>query len=104
MKAPESRIGRLLLVPLVILIVTAVWLGLDREAGIGAMGALRSELRQAESRVDALVGERASLLRRVRALRSEPLALEREARLELGMARPGEVIVRWIEPETVPPN
>ena len=104
MKLPLPRSGLVLLLPPAILLVTALWLSADREAGLGAMLGLRDEIRLAELRVGDLARERTSLLQRVRALRSDPLTLEREARLQLGMARPGEVIVRWIESGQVPSN
>ncbi len=104
MKLPSPSRAGILLTPLAILLVTALWLGADRETGLGSVLALRGEIRQAELRVHDLVRERTLLLQRVRALRSDPLTLETEARVELGMARPGEVIVRWIEPEQPPSN
>ncbi|NRA03551.1 MAG: septum formation initiator family protein [Myxococcales bacterium] len=104
MKLPRPRSRPILLAPLAVLLATVLWLGADRETGLGAMLDLRGEVRQAQARVGDLVRERTALLQRVRALRSDPLTLEREARVKLGMARPGEVIVRWIEPEQAPAN
>ena len=42
--------------------------------------------------IDALQAENASLSREIAALRSDPRAIERVAREELGMLRPGETV------------
>ena len=104
MRTERFRWRFLCLAPLTVLLASGAWLGLDRESGIGAMLGLDSEVRAAESRVSDLVRERDLLLRRVRALRSDPKEIEREARETLGMARPGELIVRWVEPDPAPLN
>ena len=51
----------------------------------------------AESRqqIEALEQERDALRQRIRALRSDPLAVETAAREQLGMLRPGERVLRW---------
>lgn len=66
----------------------------DSENGLGAIFQLESELAAADLRLDALREERAELGLRAERLRSEPFEIEAVARESLGMARPGEIVVR----------
>ena len=52
------------------------------------------ELDAADVRLDRLREERAELLLRAERLRSDPFEIETVARESLGMARPGEIVVR----------
>ncbi len=48
--------------------------------------------RRLESEIDSLRGENARLAGEINALRTEPRAIERLAREQLGLARPGETV------------
>jgi cell division protein FtsB len=50
----------------------------------------------AEARVAELEARIASRESEAEALRSDPLALERAIRADLGLARPGEIVVRGL--------
>ena len=54
---------------------------------------LRGEVRSLENRNAELRLQNAALSRQVEALRSDPVALERAAREELGFIAPGEVVI-----------
>ncbi len=79
------------------MLACAVAIG-DRDAGLAAWWQLRAEVAAADSRVAALEREIAALEGEVAALRSDPLATERAIREELGLARPGEFVVRLVRP------
>ena len=90
----------LLFIPNVLVILTIVFLVsfVFSEEGI-------AELRQAQTRVDALENEiraleaaNARLEVEIRNLRESNFAVERIAREDLGMSRPGEVVYRIEEP------
>jgi len=51
----------------------------------------KSAFRELSGQVQALREENLSLTREIQALRSDPLAIERIAREELGYSRPGEI-------------
>lgn len=53
----------------------------------------RDRLSELEARVEEVEAENRVLERRVELLRDDPAALERLARGELGLARPGEVVI-----------
>jgi cell division protein FtsB len=53
---------------------------------------LRRELEALRARNEDLRGQNARLRREIEAIEEDPLALERAARLDLSMVRPGEVI------------
>jgi cell division protein FtsB len=80
---------------LAILFVSAVILA---EAVVGQRGLVesyraRQRYRALEAQVAQLEADNARLREEARQLREEPAAVERIARRELGMARPGEVLV-----------
>ena len=50
------------------------------------------EVRQLEGEIHHLQGENQQLQQRVQSLRSDPAAIERIAREEMKLARPGEII------------
>lgn len=66
----------------------------DADNGVRAVLHLEDELGAADLRLDRLRGERAELLLRAERLRSDPFEIETVARESLGMARPGEIVVR----------
>lgn len=84
----------ILLVPLVL----AGVLGLaaaDRESGVLKWLELREGLAVAQARIADLRRETAALQRQIEDLTGDPLALERAIREDLGLARPGEVVIRF---------
>ncbi len=87
----------LLAPPLAALILAGGWLWLDEEAGLKTWLRLRAEVGRERARVEGLEHERSGLLRRTRKLRSDSLAVETVAREELGMVRPGELVIQWRE-------
>jgi len=66
----------------------------DADNGLRAVFRLEAELEAADFRLDRLREERAELLLRAERLRSDPFEIETVARESLGMARPGEIVVR----------
>ena len=71
------------------------WVVLDRESGLPAWFRLNGELAASQSRIAALTARADSLRSEIRALERDPFAVERAIREELGLARPGERIVRF---------
>ncbi len=80
--------------PLAALLGAAFALFHDAENGLGVIPKLEAELQAADVRLDRLREERAELLLRAERLRTEPFEIEAVARESLGMARPGEIVVR----------
>ncbi len=75
-----------------VVVFSALW---SEQTGLGTWYALRSDLEQAQSRVADLARENESLRREVAALEASPDSVESAIREDLGLARPGEVIVRF---------
>lgn len=70
----------------------------SHDSGMPAWFRLRDDLSRAQQRVRALEAEVTALDRERAALDdATPFALERAIREELGLARPGEVVVLWPE-------
>jgi len=80
--------------PLAALLGAAGALFQDADNGLRAVFHLGFELEAADLRLDRLREERAELLLRAERLRSDPFEIETVARESLGMARPGEIVVR----------
>ena len=80
--------------PLAALLGAAIALFYDPDNGLRAVFHLQRELDVADVRLDRLREERAELLLRAERLRSDPFEIESIARESLGMARPGEIVVR----------
>jgi cell division protein FtsB len=80
--------------PLAALLGAAFALFHDVENGLGVIPKFEAELDAADLRLDRLREERAELLLRAERLRTEPFEIEAVARESLGMARPGEIVVR----------
>src|SRR5258708_7071687 len=62
-------------------------------SGLARTILLRSDLRALRARNQELAAENERLTREADALRSDPGAIERVARAELGWVRPGEIVV-----------
>ena len=78
------------------LLVGAIWLAVaDRESGGLKWLELRGDLAAARVRIDQLSQEAADLQRQIEALEGGGFPLERAIREDLGLARPGEVVVQF---------
>jgi len=62
--------------------------------GFLAMQRTQNEIRKVKADLDALSKENAALAQEVKDLNSDPRLIEKIARDDLGLARPGEVIIR----------
>jgi cell division protein FtsB len=62
--------------------------------GFLAMRRTRDEIKKVEANLDKLSKENAELEQEVKDLKSDPRLIEKIARDDLGLARPGEVIIR----------
>jgi len=80
---------------LLVLSIVAVPLRILDEQGLPRYRALKGELREVEAQNERLRREVRDLDRQVDALRSDPAAIERIARDELGMVRDGELIFQF---------
>jgi cell division protein FtsB len=67
---------------------------LDERTGIPAWRRLRDDLRAAHARIEILRGDIAALHAESVALESDDFAVERAIREDLGLALPGETVVR----------
>ncbi len=65
--------------------------------GLIAMRRSQKEAAQVQQQIDQLNEENRELLGQVKSLKSDPAAIERIAREEMGLARPGEYIFRLPE-------
>jgi cell division protein FtsB len=87
-----------------IVLLAAVWALLDPAAGVRTWWELRSQLREAEARAAKAGAELAALEDEAQRLDADPLAVEAAIRADLGLARPGETIVRAVPPPARTPN
>jgi cell division protein FtsL len=62
--------------------------------GFLAMQRTQSEIRKVKAELEALSKENAALAQEVKDLNSDPRLIEKIARDDLGLARPGEIIIR----------
>jgi cell division protein FtsB len=92
---------RRFLLSFAILLAAAVWALLDGSAGVRTYWDLGRQLEAAQRRAESLRGEVAALEREAESLQRDPLAIESAIRADLGLARPGEVVVR-VEPARKP--
>ncbi len=60
--------------------------------GMVAYQQKRAEYKQLEQQIEQLQGENGRLSERIKALKSDPQAIEKEAREQLRYTRPGEVV------------
>ena len=68
--------------------------------GFLAMRRTQSEIRKVKANLDALSKENAALAREVKDLNTDPRLIEKIARDDLGLARPGEIIIRIPQGQT----
>jgi cell division protein FtsB len=81
-----------------IVLAAAAWAAVDPNAGVRTWWELREQLHEAEARAAGLRAERSKLESEADRLQRDPLALEAAIRSDLGLARPGETIVRAVPP------
>jgi len=67
----------------------------DGESGVPMWFRLRDDVEDASRRVAVLAEHNRALAAEIEALEQEPFALERAIREDLGLARPGEIVVRF---------
>lgn len=63
--------------------------------GLLAMRRTQSQIRELRGQIDKLHQQNSDLSKQVQALRTDPKAVERIAREEMGLARPGEMIFKF---------
>ena len=98
--ARARRTGeRLWIGPALVVGVAAATLVLDGKTGLVPLVELSREVSRLEADVRALERERDALGARARALKTDPLEVEALARENLGMVRPGEVVIRLAAPD-----
>jgi cell division protein FtsL len=68
--------------------------------GFLAMRRTQNEIRKVKANLDALSKENAALAQEVKELNSDPRLIEKIARDDLGLARPGEIIIRIPQGQT----
>jgi cell division protein FtsB len=85
--------------PALVVGVAAATLALDGKTGLVPLVDLWSEVSQLQDDVRDLEAERDALRERARALKTDPLEVEALAREDLGMVRPGEVVLRLTTPD-----
>jgi cell division protein FtsB len=78
-----------------VLLAALVGNALLGEGGVADLLALRAERIEIGHEVFDLLRENDRLRRRIHALRESPRTLERLARSELGLVRPGEIVYRF---------
>jgi len=88
-----SRWLRLFGIPVVGLAAIG-WSAFDESSGLPTWRRLRDDLTAAQARIEILRGDIEALRREADALQGDDFALERAIREDLGLARPGESVVR----------
>jgi len=68
--------------------------------GFLAMRRTQNEIRKVKADIEALSKENAALAQEVKDLNSDPRLIEKIARDDLGLARPGEIIIRIPQGQT----
>jgi len=82
----------------VLMVALLVWgSALFGQKGLAKLLALEIQRRALRAEVARLQGERKALEDEVRRIREDPLYLERLARRELGMVKPGEILFIIVE-------
>lgn len=93
--------GRILLGLLVLVLVVHDIFGTH---GYLAMRRTQREIRKVQAGLDQLNKENFQLQQEVRELKTDPHKIEKIARDELGLARPGEVIIKIPQSQQLPQN
>ena len=90
---PAARKMAILLVGMAVVFTVVSALS---EAGLSRVGALEAEVARMQRLNAELEAENARLTLRIEALRHDDETIERVAREELGLVRPGEVVFRFV--------
>jgi len=96
----SRRLG-LLAIPAAAL-AAAGWSAVDESSGLPTWRRLREDLSAARARIEILRGDVEALRREAEALEGDEFALECAIREDLGLARPGESVVRLTAPRPGP--
>lgn len=97
---PEGlRSGRLVFLITLVISSIALAFALFRPGGVLEVYQLSGRIEAAKEEIEALRGENARLREEIQALREDPRTLERIAREELGLVRPGEKVYEFIGEE-----
>jgi cell division protein FtsB len=91
-----GRYGRILLGIALVLLAAHDIFGAH---GFLAMRRSQKEIEQIRANIDRLDKENTALDEQIKELKTDPHAIERIAREEMGLARPGEVIIKLPPPE-----
>ncbi len=86
----------------VVLALLLTWHVINGKHGLSVWQQKRVEDRQLRKEIDSLEQENARLRQRVEKLKTDPHAIEREAREKLHYAKPGEVIYTLPAPSPAP--
>jgi cell division protein FtsB len=93
-----------LVAPVLAIVLALASLAFDEQRSVQLLWELRRAVSAERARVDGLERERGLLLAEIRALRTDPGAVEAVAREKLGMVRPGEIVIRWNAEASPPPR
>jgi cell division protein FtsB len=94
----SERAPRPFLLFLILFGAAMVAVSLFGDQGLFAYRSLAGQTRQLREEVSALDAREQELARQVRALRSDPAAIERLARQKLGLVKPGETVIQLPAP------
>ena len=105
LKWEDPRIRRAALLALAMLSIALIVHEIFGENGYLALRRKRQELQALEEQVQKLQQENQKLEQQIKSLQSDPAAIEKLAREQMRMARPGEIIyvLPEREPKTEPP-
>ena len=93
-EAPAPPAGRRTRLLIVAMVAGTLWLAaIFGRHGLLEVVRYRQERDRLQQEIARLEKQQVDLQREIKSLRTDPLALERLAREELNMARPGEVVV-----------
>jgi len=98
-----ERLGRGLRWALTLLVLLVAMHGIFGDHGYLAMRRARADVERLRSEVEQLDQQNQHLSGEVKALKSDPAAIERVAREEMGLAKPGELIFRLPDDPKNPP-
>ena len=78
----------------ILVVAAAGWTLADERSGLPAWQRLKGDLGSAQGRIEVLRSDLDALEREAAALDTDGFAIERAIREDLGLARPGETVVR----------
>jgi cell division protein FtsB len=99
-KPSPKPLRRVLLWSLPVVAVLIAYQVLSGPRGVLKIADLRAQKAQILREIDSLETRKRELLTEKKRLLTDTAYLERLARKELGMAKPGEKVYRFVEPET----